>query len=67
MPKRRDTLEQLRQMIALSRELIAKECQASHPKRRVRCQLEAGHQAPHRWQRRRGIVCEWIEIAAGKL
>lgn len=70
MPTRKSTLTELNQMVSLSRQLIARECLATHPKRRFRCQLEAGHlfdtatlepQAePHQWQRRRGTIHKWI-------
>ena len=59
MPKRKVTLIELNQLLALSGELIARECKDFHPKRRVRCQLEAGHTGPHQWQRRRGVVNRW--------
>lgn len=59
MPTRKSTLQELNQMVRLSRQLIARECLATHPKRRFRCQLEAGHSEPHQWQRQRGVVHKW--------
>lgn len=59
MPPRKSTLTELDQMVAEAQVLTAKECQCWHPERRVKCQLSAGHQGPHKWNYVSGSRSLW--------